>query len=281
MSEGAVRIRRLGPADLGTCLALARERGFSGGAPAWRLALAVGEAHGVAEPDGSLAGVAVLLPFAGRVASLAVAVAPRCEGRGIARALVARALASAGDAPVQMHAPAASVAFCERIGFRVVGGAVRLAGVPRGAPPATPGLALRPIGGADLAGIVVQDEIAFGAPRRALLEALLGSSARVALATAGGRAVGFGIAWEDGDAVAIGPIVAESDSAALVLAGHLAAGHALPVRVDVPADREPVLAWAHGAGLARLGTAALLSRGGRPLPGRRERLHALVTAALA
>jgi len=278
---GAVRIRRLGHADLAACLALARERGFSGGAPAWRLALSAGEAHGAEEPDRALAGVAVLLPFAGRVATLAVAVAPRREGSGIARALVARALASAGTADVHMHAPGAAVAFCEHIGFRVVGGTVRFAGAPRGTSAAAPGFALRPVGGADLAGIVAQDEIAFGAPRRTLIEALLPTSTRVALATAGGRAVGFGVAWEDGDAIAIGPIVAEDPSAALLLAGHLSAGHALPVRVDVPADRETMLAWARGAGLARLGTAALLSRGGRPLPGHRERLHALVSAGLA
>jgi hypothetical protein len=224
----------------------------------------------------------VLLPFSGRAASLAVAVAPRREGHGIARALVDRALASAGAADVQMHAPGNAVAFCEHIGFRVVGGTVRLSGAPRGpSPAAAPGLALRPVGGADLAGIVAQDEIAFGAPRRTLIEALLPASTRVALATGGGRTVGYGVAWEDGDAIAVGPIVAEDPSAALLLAGHLSAGHALPVRVDVPADHEPMLAWARGAGLVRLGTAALLSRGGHPLPGRRERLHALVTAALA
>jgi hypothetical protein len=137
------------------------------------------------------------------------------------------------------------------------------------------------VGGADLAGIVAQDEMAFGASRRRLLEALLGCSARVALATDGERAVGYGVAWEDGDAVTVGPVVAEEAAPALLLVGHLASGHALPVRIDVPADREPVLAWAREAGLARLGTAALLSRGGRPLPGRRSRLHALVTAALA
>ncbi|HSN90705.1 MAG TPA: GNAT family N-acetyltransferase [Anaeromyxobacteraceae bacterium] len=278
---GDVRLRRLGQADLPLCLALARERGFSGGAPAWRLAFAAGEIHGAETADGSLAGAAVLLPFAGRVASLAVAVAPRRERRGIARALVAHALAAAGTADVQMHAPGAALAFCERVGFQVVGATVRFAGAPRGSAPSPRGLALRPVGGADLAGILAQDEIAFGAPRRTLLEALLPASARVALATGGGRPVGYGVAWEDGDAVAIGPIVAEDPAAALLLAGHLAAGHALPVRVDVPADRAPMLAWARGAGLSRLGTAALLSRGGRPLPGRRERIHALVTASLA
>lgn len=281
MSASRLAIRRLAPDDMPACLALARERGFSGGAPAWRLAFAAGEAHGATAPDGTLAGVAVLLPFDGRAASLAVAVAPRLERRGIARALAERALASAGPVPVQMHAPGAAVPFCERLGFRVVGGTARFAGVPRTAPAPFPGLALRPMGGADLAGIVAQDEIAFGAPRRRLIEALLGASARVALATDGERTVGYGVAWEDSDAVAIGPVVAEEAPAGLLLIGHLAAGHAMPVRIDVPVDRERVLAWAKGAGLSRLGTAALLSRGGRPLPGRRARLHALVTAALA
>jgi ribosomal protein S18 acetylase RimI-like enzyme len=281
MSERVPAIRRLGPADLPACLALARERGFSGGAPAWRLALAAGEAHGATAPDGSLAGVAILIPFGGRAASLAVAVSPRLERRGIARALAERALASAGPVPVQMHAPGAALPFCERLGFRVVGGTDRFAGVPRLAGASARGVSLRPVGGADLAGIVAHDEIAFGAPRRRLLEALLGASTRVALATDGERTVGYAVAWEDGDAVAVGPVVAEEAPAALLLASHLAADHPLPVRVDVPADHEPMRAWARAAGLARLGTAALLSRGGRPLPGRRERIHVLVTAALA
>jgi hypothetical protein len=89
------------------------------------------------------------------------------------------------------------------------------------------------------------------------------------------------VAWADGDAVAVGPVVSEDRRAAVALLSHLAAGHALPVRVDVPAGRDDVQAWARAAGLRPLGTAALLSLGGRPLPGRRERLAALVTAALA
>jgi GNAT superfamily N-acetyltransferase len=277
-----VKLRELGQADLAACVALGRERGFAGGEPAWRLALAAGRAWGAAAPDGRLAGAAVLLAFGGRAASLALAVSPRVARQGVGRALAAHALAAAGAIPVQMHAPASALPFCEKIGFRRVGTTARLSGTLRAAPwPAPPGVALRPVGGADLAGIVAQDEIAFGAPRRALVEALLPASARVAIATAGGRAVGYGIAWADADAVAIGPIVSEDDDAAVWLAAHLAGGHALPVRIDVPAEREAMIAWARGAGLEPRGTAALLSLGGRPLPGRRERLHALVTAALA
>jgi ribosomal protein S18 acetylase RimI-like enzyme len=275
-----VKVRALGASDLAACLALGRERGFAGGEPAWRLAVATGTPLGVDAPDGGLAGAAVLLAFGGRAASLALAVSPRFTRRGVGRALAEHALGAAGRIPVQMHAPAAALPFCERLGFRPVGGTVRLTGWPAPGAPAPPGpVSLRPVSGADLAGIVALDELAFGAPRRALLEAVLPASVRVALAVAGGRTVGYGVAWADSDAVAIGPIVCEDDGAAVVLAAHLAAGHDLPVRVDVPHERAAMQAWARAAGLTSRGTAALLSLGGRPLPGRRERLHALVTAA--
>ena len=53
-------VRRLGPADLPACIALAADRGWPPEENKWGLMFAVSEAYGVDDPAGGLAGTVVL-----------------------------------------------------------------------------------------------------------------------------------------------------------------------------------------------------------------------------
>jgi len=280
-----MEIRRLTLADLPACLALAVENGWPADETRWRLLLSIGEGFCAAASSGGLAGVVMVCDWGGQVATVAMPlVARRYASSGLDRQLTERALARTGSAVALLYATGESAPLYESLGFWQAGALARYAGVPSAAPP-TPehGLEpvqLRPVGGADFAPLAAFDEEAFGAPRRTLLERLFPIAERVCLAVRGGRPAGYGVAWPAADAVVVGPVVATDPGAAVALAGWLAAGHARPVRLDVPTDSPALHAWASSSGLRWQGTAPLLVHAGRSLPGRRDRIHAIAARAL-
>ncbi len=280
-----MEIRRLTLADLPACLTLAVENGWPADETRWRLLLSVGEGWCAGAPEGGLAGAIVICDYGGRVAVLAMPLLARRHARpGLDRMLAERALARAGSAVALLYATAEGAALYESIGFWQAGAVARYAGTPSPvAPPPDHGdepVQLRPVGGADFTPLAAFDEEAFGAPRANLLERLLPIAERVCLAVRGGALVGYGIAWPAADAVVVGPVVAADPAAALALTGWLAAGHDLPVRLDVPTGSPALHAWASASGLRWQGTAPLLAHAERSLPGRRERIHAIAARAL-
>jgi len=279
-----MEIRRLTLADLPACLALAVENGWPADETRWRLLLSVGEGFCAAAPAGGLAGAVLVCDWGGRVATIAMPLVARRQGAsGLDRRLAERALASAGSAVALLYATAEATPLYEGLGFWQIGAVARYAGTPSPAPPQGRDLEpvqLRPVGGADFAPLAAFDEEAFGASRRTLLGRLLPIAERVCLAVRAGRPVGYGVAWPAADAVVVGPIVAADPGAAVVVAGWLAAGHSRPVRLDVPTGNPALHAWAAASGLSWQGTAPLLVHEGRPLPGLRQRIHAIAARAL-
>ncbi len=277
--------RRLTSADLPACLALAVENGWPADETRWRLLLSIGRGLCADAPEGGLAGAILVCDWGGRVATVAVPLVARRHARsGLDRRLTEQALAHTGSAITLLYSPAEGAPFYESLGFWQAGAVARSAGTPSPvAPPPDHGgepVQLRPVGGADFVLLTALDEEAFGAPRRILLERLLPIAERVCLAVRGGRAVGYGVCWPAADAAVVGPLVAVDSGAALTLAGWLAAGHDLPVRLDVPTGSPALHAWASAAGLSWQGTAPLLVHAGRTPPGRREWIHAIAARAL-
>lgn len=268
-----MRLRPLTPDDAPLCAALATQRGWRPHAEAWRVALGLGWGVGLEGDGGRLDATAQLVRHGDRAAVLSVLVSPLAAGRGLGRHVAEAALSAVGPAAVEIHAPPTGVSFAGRLGFRPDGFAARFTGRPRALPRAELAFTLRPVGGSDFPAVVGLDEVAWGAPRRRLLEALFPIAVRACLAVADGRTVGYGLAWPEGDLVAIGPVVAEEESIGAAMVAWLA-GAGQEVRIDVPVERTEVASIAYALGLAPAGRITRMVRG-ESIVGRRERLHAL------
>jgi hypothetical protein len=271
------RIRPLTPADAPALAALAGGAEGEPDASRARVLLACGEASGADAPGGGLAGAILRVDHGPALATGALLVRP--GSAEIADALLARAAGRGG--PLALVATAEAVAACNAHDFRAAAWAVRCAG-PAAPPPvrAEGGIRLRPVGVADWPAIAALDVQAFGAERRPALERLFGIAARAVLAVRGRQVLGYGLASPWAGAIRVGPLVAVEDGAGVALFRYLGAGHATPVLVDVPAEREALRREAARAGLVETGSAPILTRGGRPLPGKRDRVFALADPAL-
>lgn len=269
-----MRLRPLHPDDAGRLSALAVERGWRPHEEAWRVALSLGWGAAAEGVDGGLAAMALLVPHGERAAVLSVLVSPRRTGQGLGRAAAEAVLSAAAPGSVEIHAPPAGVPFAQRLGFRAAGLSTRFAGLPRPVARGEIGATLRPVGGSDFPALVAVDEVGWGALRRPLLEALFPHAFRACLAVAGGRTVGYGLAWGEGEQVAVGPVVAEEEEVGAAMVAWLAGSAEREVRIDVPTERTEIASAACAVGLAPVGRITRLVRG-EPLGGRRERLHAL------
>lgn len=266
-------LRPLGPDDAPRLAAIAVERRWRPHLEAWRIALTLGKGFAIELGEG-LAAAAVLLPHGERAAVLSVLTSPRYAGQGLGRRVAEATLALAGRAAVEMHAPPGGVSFAARLGFHPVGSSTRYVGRPVALPRPDGAASLRPVGGSDFPAVVAVDEVAWGALRRPLIEALFPFAVRACLAVSEGRTVGYGVAWGEADELAVGPIVAEEDATAAAMLAWLAGAGDREVRVDVPDERTGTASAALAAGLAPRGRITRLVLGPPP-GGRRERLHAL------
>lgn len=268
-----MQLRPLTPDDAVACASLAEERGWRPHVEAWRVALSLGSAVGIDAPTGGLAAAAFLVVHGGRAAVLSFLVGPRFAGQGMGRRVAEAALRAAGSLPVEVFAPPVGVPLVGRLGFRQAGFAARFVGRPRPLPRGA-GVTLRPVSGTDFPALVAVDEVAVGASRRALLEALFPLAVRACLAFAGGRTVGYGLAWAEGDQVAVGPVVAEDEATGAAMIAWLAGAGDAEVRIDVPVERTAIASAAYAAGLAPVGRITRLVRG-EAAPARGERIMAL------
>jgi GNAT superfamily N-acetyltransferase len=262
-------IEQLGSADLDACFDLAADRGWNPDRRRWALILRVGEAYGIRDPAGGLAGCVVLTRYgAGLVAVGMMLVATRHERRGLGRRLMEHVLARAGDATVFLYATRFGRPLYERLGFRVVSDVTTCEGAFSGAATG----ATRPATAADRPAIGALDAAAFGAGRDALLDAHLALAERVHVLEDGGGLRGFGAAVARSGSLLLGPLVAPDLAAARALVADLAAGRDGTVRIDVDARHAELRDWAAGHGIEPRETVWLMVHGDRALPGDRDRL---------
>jgi ribosomal protein S18 acetylase RimI-like enzyme len=276
-------VRALTLEDMPGCEALCLSIGWPWEDAKWRLLLSRGEGFGVDAPDGALVGTVVLNRFADEAASiglLGVAPARRRQGRG--RALMERALERAGSVPVFLYATKQGQRLYSKMGFRVAGGSHRFIGERTQSPDAPPlgNRRLRRMRPEDLAGVAALDAVAFGAPRPAYLEALIGLADEARVAEEGRALVGYGLSWTVGSRRTVGPIVAPDAALAMALLGDLVDGKGGPLRIDIPAEFPELAAWTRSLGLKADFPAPLMVRNAERAPGRREWLYALAMPGL-
>ncbi|MDX2704105.1 GNAT family N-acetyltransferase [Streptomyces sp. PA03-6a] len=287
MTSPTAPVRRLTPADLPACSALAVSRDWGAEEHKWRFLLTHGTGYGIDAPDGDgLAATTVLTRYAGGLAAVSmVLVAARYEGQGLGRRIMTHVLAEAGDDTVTLHATDRGRPLYEKLGFRAVGTVVTHRGrfapsVPAGAD--GPAAARpRPFTDADLPALLVLDAEVFGADRSPLLRDLPRFAERLLVTEEDGVLTGYASAWLNADTLVVGPVVAGSAAGAKGLIDAITRDAGTPVRLDLRTGTPGGLdGWAAEHGVTPVFPNTLMVLGDRDLPGDEHRRHTPLMVAL-
>lgn len=283
-----VQLRPLVAADLPAALALTQALRWSHQLHDWQLHLALGRGLAACESDGTLLGTTLWWDHGGHRATLGlVVVRPDCQGRGIGRALLQGTLAETGARPVSLVATDAGLRLYEQCGFVRTGTILQCQGDVRPAANAgAPGTAragaplrLRPLEPADHAAVATLDAAAFGAPRDALLEAVMARGSSALVAERNGTRVGFALQRPAGRGITVGPLVAADEEDAIAIASRSLDSIDGLARLDIPASAEALAATLAARGLAVVDRVTAMVRGTPPAPDPAARLYGLVSQA--
>lgn len=278
-----MRIRRLTLDDVPTCLALAVKRDWPADELKWRMILELGAGFCVDSPEGGLAGTVLVTPYEREAASIGMMVVSPSHGRqGLGRRLMEHALEHIGPIPTLLFATDQGRPLYEKLGFVQVEEVVKHLGQLTRQPPeeAVADTRVRAMTGEDLDAVAGLDADAFGAPRRALLQALHRVAYRALVAERDGRVVGYGLAWPNFGLTMVGPLVTQEEPVARSLAAGFLRGLEGTVRMDIPPRFTGLSEWVAGLGLERHAPAPMMMLHGKRVPGRREHLHAIAAQAL-
>lgn len=238
----------------------------------WRVLLSAGRAYGFdddEDDEGALGGAVVVSPY-GPVAFVGMLlVRPRLRRAGFGRTLMQLVLAEFPAATAMLYATPMGRRLYESMGFVERGVLIsytgRFADPSRTALEAVAPSALAPHA---VEAIVAADADAFGAPRPALIHALLAVAERVVTVERAG-VLSYGVAWPNVDVMHAGPIVAADDETAAEILRALADGVPSAMRIDLAPERTQLRRWVGERGLAAVNEAALMTRGTAALPGPR------------
>ncbi|MCY1079179.1 GNAT family N-acetyltransferase [Archangium lansingense] len=278
-----MRIRRLTLDDMPACLELAVKRDWPAEALKWRMILELGAGFGVDSPEGGLAGTVLITPYGREAASIGMmAVSPSHGRQGLGRRLMEHALEHIGPIPTLLFATDQGRPLYEKLGFVQVDEIVKHVGRLTREPQelSVPDTRVRAMTAEDLDAVATLDAGAFGAPRHSLLHALYRVALRALVAERGGRVVGYGLAWPNLDSTMVGPLIAQEEPIAWVLAAELLRGLEGVVRIDIPPRFVELSEWVAGRGLERHVPSPMMMLHGTQAPGKREHLYAIAAQAL-
>ena len=270
-------ITRLGPGDLNACLELAAGRDWRPERRKWALLFEVGDVYGIRDPAGGLAGSVTLTRYGPDLAIVSMMlVAARFAGRGLGRRLMSHVLAQAGDTTTFLYATPLGRPLYDKVGFRAVGSVTTSVGRFTGGPAG----GTRPAEPRDRDAILALDAEAVGADRTDLLTRYFGLAEQLRVIERDGAVRGFAAAAANVENVVVGPLVAPDLDVARTLIADVASAIDAPVRLDLDHRHDGLLEWAAERGVTPANDASLMVRGGRDLPGARERLILPVMQAL-
>ncbi|ANJ08413.1 GNAT family N-acetyltransferase [Streptomyces parvulus] len=282
-SPASAPIRRLTLRDLTACADLSEDRGWPREEHKWGFLLTAGKGYGIDDPGGGLVAACTVTEYGPHEQpSLAaigmVLVAERHARRGIGRRLMRHVVAALGTTPLTLHATPFGRPLYEELGFKVTGRALMVRG--RFAPAGSgSGIATRAATAEDLTAIVRLDEEVFGADRTHIVTRLPAFADQLRVAEGGGRIIGYAAAWPNMDTHVVGPLIARDTETAKALIASLAARTDRPLRTDIDARHEELLAWVQERGLAVIAPNAVMTYGITDLPGDWNRRFAPVTVA--
>ncbi|MEZ5458387.1 MAG: GNAT family N-acetyltransferase [Steroidobacteraceae bacterium] len=280
-------LRPLTEADLPAAFALTQRIGWSHQLHDWSLHWRLGQGFALCDDDGRLIGTIMRWPYGEHYGTVGlVIVDPDQQGRGHGRRLMDAILASAGGRTLGLAATDAGIRLYEQTGFVRTGqieqwqGTVAPVTAAEVAAAAPSGLAIRPMGAADLSTVIDLDARATGAPRDALLHAVWQVAVGGWVAERSGGIVGFTMVRAAGHGHTVGPLIAPDEPAAAALATRALANLTGIARLDIPAE-----ATLLGTGLARVGLrcvdrVTLMRRGPAPATDPTARCFGLASQAL-
>jgi len=289
-------LRRMRPEDLQAGLQLTQAENWSHRLADWALHFRLGQGWVACDLRGEVLGTTLWWAYGERFGTVGLVVVNRAhQGKGIGRLLMNTVLQDAGARTLQLVATRAGLKLYRQCGFaefNLIGqhqGLVRpqsAASVSAGthlpplpAAPLPAGTQLRPLSATDRQRIVELDTAAIGAPRTALIAAVL-DVGRGVVAEREGRVTGFALARDFGRGTSIGPVVAADETLATALIAHHLRDASGFARVDIPADAVQLASWLEAAGLACVDRVTVMVRGEPPEPTGDARVFGLVSQAL-
>ncbi len=188
------------------------------------------------------------------------------RGQGIGIALWRAAMARLDGRNVGLDGVLAQQANYRRSGFALAHRNIRFGLTSPHRPPPPPGVTLLPAQTLPFAAIAALDRTCFPTPREAFLRRWLAAQGHVALcAQANGAPAGYGVLRPCLEGAKIGPLVArDTQIAAALFAGLLAAAPPGPVFLDVPEPNAAAVTLARGAGMTPVFETARMYTGRPP-----------------
>ncbi len=236
--------------------------------------ISLGEGYLAIDEIGRAMGSAMCFRAGSDFAMLGMMVtAPRLQTMGTGRWLLRRVMNDCPDMDLRLSATRQGYRLYKEAGFVPLGTIWQHQGVARPIhlPAPVPGLALRPVEAADAAQIRALDTHAYGAARDGTMAAMLRLSDGVVVED-GGEICGFALRRRFGRGWVIGPLVAETESMAMMLAAPLIQrSQGDFVRLDTPVESEEFGAFLSAAGMGVHDTVTEMYLGNqrRPLSGPR------------
>lgn len=229
---------------------LSIEAGWNQNVADWRFMLGAGRGFGCVGPDGQWRASSLVLPLGQKLAWISMVLVTAGSRRGgVGTGLLKRCIdeVRSADAVAGLDATDQGRPIYLGLGFHDLYRIDRwhFDEVVGEAPPAPPGIALRPVTPADLPRLAIYDRPLTGMERPSILAHLaLRQPARAWVAEdAAGKLVGFVLGREGRTATSLGPIVADSEAIALALMARAATTGAGPFIVDVPQAHRTLRAW--------------------------------------
>jgi GNAT superfamily N-acetyltransferase len=257
--------------DVSAALTLSSEPGWNQTTADWAVFIEHGTAFGLKE-SGTLIATSAILPYTNFGFVSMVLVTESWRKRGLATLLLEKAimaLSARGLAPVLDATPAGAIVYARR-GFQTMFNLCRwerLGPSPVSAPVLQS--TTRTVGMNELDTLALLDREAFGSDRRFLLRAFLQRAGTRALLSDGG----FVMARKGHRATQLGPLVADSEAAAVELLAAAVAGLDGPVFLDVAERWSELIHWLEANGFRRqrpfqrmiLGDVSAFGQDGRPM----------------
>jgi GNAT superfamily N-acetyltransferase len=233
--------------DLSAALELSNEPRWNQTIADWAVFVEQGMVFGLKE-SGTLIATSAILPYSSFGFISMVLVTQEWRKRGLATRLLEHAitaLSARGLVPVLDATPAGAIVYARR-GFQSIFDLCRWER-PGPLAASAPELRARAVGMNELDGLARLDRAAFGNDRRFLLQAFLQRAGTRTLLSDSG----FVMTREGHRAVQLGPLVADSEAAALDLLAAAVARLDGPVFLDVVEHRSEVRNWLEGNGFRR------------------------------
>lgn len=243
------------------------------------LLIRLGRGYVALDEIGRPLGSAMHFPMGDDFAMLGMMVTPpRLQAQGAGRALLGQILQDCSGRDLRLNATRAGYRLYRSVGFVDVGTVWQHQGIVGAVPQvdAVSGVDLAVMTAADHAAIAQMDAQAFGARRSAVLDALIGISTGL-IATRAGVPCGFALMRRFGKGHVIGPLVADSEALAMLIAATLMRqAQGSFVRLDAPRDSQRLRAFLTRAGMVEYDTVTEMHRGRQ-----RRATEGLVTYGLA